>query len=151
MSKPPFGIPGECMPHMSEIQEELGDAIEAGGDSAAYAFLDRAVAEGRLQQVVYDHIVDWNRAKQAGNAYVITHARFVAAHLDDWTRDGLPLPDPEDYDLSVFGKNVDLDNIVALDINLGPNLPVRVHRQGRNEPCACGSGRKYKVCHGRHP
>jgi preprotein translocase subunit SecA len=20
---------------------------------------------------------------------------------------------------------------------------------GRNEPCPCGSGRKYKVCHGR--
>lgn len=24
-------------------------------------------------------------------------------------------------------------------------------RQKRNEPCACGSGKKYKVCHGSKP
>lgn len=23
------------------------------------------------------------------------------------------------------------------------------NEQGRNEPCACGSGKKYKKCHGR--
>ncbi len=27
--------------------------------------------------------------------------------------------------------------------------PVRARRVGRNEPCPCGSGRKYKHCHGR--
>jgi uncharacterized protein YecA (UPF0149 family) len=28
--------------------------------------------------------------------------------------------------------------------------PVRVEKTpGRNEPCFCGSGKKYKVCHGR--
>ncbi|MBL0128962.1 MAG: preprotein translocase subunit SecA [Flavobacteriales bacterium] len=31
-----------------------------------------------------------------------------------------------------------------------PVAPVRVEKeQGRNEPCACGSGKKYKNCHGR--
>jgi preprotein translocase subunit SecA len=30
------------------------------------------------------------------------------------------------------------------------NTPVRVERTpGRNEPCYCGSGKKYKLCHGR--
>jgi preprotein translocase subunit SecA len=30
------------------------------------------------------------------------------------------------------------------------NVPVRVERvPGRNEPCYCGSGKKYKLCHGR--
>lgn len=28
------------------------------------------------------------------------------------------------------------------------NTPVRVMKIGRNEPCLCGSGRKYKVCCG---
>jgi preprotein translocase subunit SecA len=30
------------------------------------------------------------------------------------------------------------------------NTPVRVDKvPGRNEPCYCGSGKKYKLCHGR--
>ena len=28
--------------------------------------------------------------------------------------------------------------------------PVKVeHKTGRNEPCPCGSGKKYKNCHGK--
>jgi preprotein translocase subunit SecA len=31
-----------------------------------------------------------------------------------------------------------------------PQQPVRVEKTpGRNEPCWCGSGKKYKLCHGR--
>lgn len=33
---------------------------------------------------------------------------------------------------------------------LRPQMPVRVDRKvGRNEPCPCGSGKKFKHCHGR--
>lgn len=28
--------------------------------------------------------------------------------------------------------------------------PIRVKKIGRNEPCPCGSGKKYKKCHGRN-
>jgi len=32
----------------------------------------------------------------------------------------------------------------------GPKAPVRVEKQvGRNDPCPCGSGKKYKNCHGK--
>ena len=30
-----------------------------------------------------------------------------------------------------------------------PQLPRRVEKVGRNDPCPCGSGKKYKRCHGR--
>ena len=33
--------------------------------------------------------------------------------------------------------------------NKKPNQPITVHKIGRNEPCPCGSGKKYKKCHGR--
>lgn len=137
------------MAHMFDVQEDLWDAIDAGGDSAAYAFLERAVADGRLPQVVYEHILAWNHFKQTEPVYVLAHALYVNEHLSDWARDGLPEPDPEHYDMGPFGS-LELDITSNLDINLGPGAPVRVNRQGRNEPCACGSGRKYKVCHGRH-
>ncbi|HXK74078.1 MAG TPA: SEC-C metal-binding domain-containing protein, partial [Bacteroidales bacterium] len=30
------------------------------------------------------------------------------------------------------------------------SAPIRVEKKvGRNEPCPCGSGKKYKQCHGR--
>ena len=29
------------------------------------------------------------------------------------------------------------------------NKPIRKKKIGRNEPCPCGSGKKYKKCHGR--
>ncbi|HRQ10742.1 MAG TPA: SEC-C metal-binding domain-containing protein, partial [Trueperaceae bacterium] len=32
----------------------------------------------------------------------------------------------------------------------GPTSPIRVgEKVGRNDPCPCGSGKKYKHCHGR--
>ena len=31
-----------------------------------------------------------------------------------------------------------------------PNDPTTWGRVGRNEPCPCGSGKKYKHCHGRY-
>jgi preprotein translocase subunit SecA len=30
-----------------------------------------------------------------------------------------------------------------------PNDPATWHRTPRNAPCPCGSGKKYKACHGR--
>ena len=36
------------------------------------------------------------------------------------------------------------------DHDHGPSEPFRraEAKQGRNDPCACGSGKKYKKCHG---
>ncbi len=31
-----------------------------------------------------------------------------------------------------------------------PNDPATWGKVGRNEPCPCGSGKKYKHCHGRY-
>ncbi len=43
----------------------------------------------------------------------------------------------------------DLKPYIKLDEILG--LPVRVEKKvGRNDPCPCGSGKKYKQCHGRN-
>jgi hypothetical protein len=31
------------------------------------------------------------------------------------------------------------------------NTVVKPKKIGRNDPCPCGSGKKYKICHGRTP
>ena len=45
-------------------------------------------------------------------------------------------------------KPEDISDVERL---LHPTRPVAVEKTpGRNEPCPCGSGKKYKHCHGRN-
>jgi preprotein translocase subunit SecA len=38
----------------------------------------------------------------------------------------------------------------ARSVDPPPALPARKHSVGRNDPCPCGSGKKYKRCHGKN-
>jgi preprotein translocase subunit SecA len=40
------------------------------------------------------------------------------------------------------------ETISLADLGL-PQASAAIPRVGRNEPCPCGSGKKYKQCHGR--
>ena len=45
---------------------------------------------------------------------------------------------------------IDADQPQMLGPTEAAHEPVRVEKTpGRNEPCYCGSGKKYKLCHGR--
>jgi hypothetical protein len=49
-----------------------------------------------------------------------------------------------------YSKNVKRDGLTISGIKLTPVLPVPSGKKmGRNERCFCGSGRKFKHCHGR--
>lgn len=41
------------------------------------------------------------------------------------------------------------EDVSAVDQLLNPPEPVTVEKVGRNDPCPCGSGKKYKQCHGK--
>ena len=45
-----------------------------------------------------------------------------------------------DYDEALERANAD---------NQGAALRARRQKVGRNDPCPCGSGKKYKQCHGK--
>ena len=50
--------------------------------------------------------------------------------------------------LRAMGANVDYSSIDSF-ATIGPYSERRVVKVGRNDPCPCGSGKKYKRCHGR--
>ena len=50
--------------------------------------------------------------------------------------------------LKSMGANVDYSSIDSF-ATVGPYGERRVVKVGRNDPCPCGSGKKYKQCHGR--
>lgn len=54
---------------------------------------------------------------------------------------GLMLPDEDRDDLNLF-----LNSTTAAFVDLTPS---ELARTRRNDPCPCGSGRKFKHCHGR--
>ncbi|MDY6896150.1 MAG: SEC-C metal-binding domain-containing protein [Thermotogota bacterium] len=54
--------------------------------------------------------------------------------------------------ITTSDKNRHMARDIEVQINDSRNnlMPVAVPKVGRNVPCPCGSGKKYKQCHGRH-
>jgi preprotein translocase subunit SecA len=58
-------------------------------------------------------------------------------------------PIPGDEDRSIADQAARGFVASAVDTQIDPNDPASWGKVGRNEPCPCGSGKKYKHCHGR--
>ena len=43
-----------------------------------------------------------------------------------------------------------VQRIVEPEMNLQPIVKTEQEKTGRNEPCYCGSGKKFKACHGKN-
>src|SRR3977135_3972857 len=56
--------------------------------------------------------------------------------------------DPNTGEDELAFANVSL--VPATEANRDPKNPASWGKIGRNEDCPCGSGKKYKHCHGRH-
>ncbi len=51
--------------------------------------------------------------------------------------------------LQDMGLQVDFDAGMGKFVSIGPYGEKKIIKVGRNDPCPCGSGKKYKRCHGR--
>ncbi len=61
------------------------------------------------------------------------------------TGEALPLPSEEPAPPDLFRSS----NSPQRDIGSRPPLPAAPQKVGRNDPCYCGSGKKFKKCHGQ--
>ena len=68
-------------------------------------------------------------------------------HSRKWSNRGhTPRELTKNYNTSSSVPN----NVVSFtNKNVGKQEPIQVKKVGRNEPCPCGSGKKYKHCHGK--
>ncbi len=74
----------------------------------------------------------------------------VARRLDPQTLT-LPAKDVPKYSALEAKKSLLMVQVFMsrwLDVPRSAATPERIERVGRNEPCPCGSGKKYKKCHG---
>jgi hypothetical protein len=77
---------------------------------------------------------------------------YTSTELDDQTRrdafyQNLCEGNSDGYWLLVNKKCVDVFRDVVKELGLACTVPTRSGKIGANEPCPCGSGKKYKKCH----
>ena len=116
----------------------------AAGFATAYdafpALADRVDADDDLAGAVTGILRHLSPGPEATEEEREEHAR-EQAELDR----EFPLADLDDAIDSVIASVLDIAEITR------PNRPIQrvTPKVGRNDPCPCGSGRKYKQCHGR--
>jgi len=80
------------------------------------------------------------RARLLDESVLQSRYRVAAAQHADATNQG-------------FSAEVARDREAAMQAQGGERKPEPIRREtpkvGRNQPCPCGSGKKYKQCHGR--
>lgn len=73
---------------------------------------------------------------------IITRGDFSISNKNGKTTVSFCIPSVHDIDFVEEGKKLN-------EANEKVNLAKRTKKIGRNEPCPCGSGKKYKNCHGK--
>jgi hypothetical protein len=98
---------------------------------------------GELKNVV----PDWWTSKGADNG-----EKGDGAYEDEFSSldlDGLFPDDDEDEDDNKLYIDDEEESLIP-PVNAAGFGPVHVEHIGRNDPCPCGSGKKYKHCHGKN-
>ena len=94
---------------------------------------------GNLRQAVTQQLMRVELVRQAADAPPPEAPEMFGHHIDGTTGE-------DDFGEGSVAVLTDSRVVAAEDRN--PNDPSTWGRIGRNEPCPCGSGKKYKHCHG---
>ncbi|MGI9354276.1 MAG: preprotein translocase subunit SecA, partial [Rhizobiaceae bacterium] len=99
---------------------------------------------GNLRQAVTAQMMRVEVVQQAAEDDM-SLPEMEAHHLNPLTGDD----DFEDYEKGSYGQAIVTPSRAAAAEGRDPDDPTTWGRVGRNEPCPCGSGKKYKHCHGK--
>ena len=99
---------------------------------------------GNLRQAVTAQMMRVELVQQAAQEEY-EPLEMHASHVDPLTgKDEM-----EDYDGAEYGKAIVTPSRAQAAAGRDPKDPTTWGRVGRNEPCPCGTGLKYKHCHGK--
>lgn len=123
----------------------LTKTLHAGGESIANVYL---VTIALPNGVGIKGVRVTECAEQAGSfgiiigMDIITRGDFSISNKNGKTTVSFCIPSVHDIDFVEEGKKLN-------EANEKVNLAKRAKKIGRNDPCPCGSGKKYKNCHGK--
>ena len=160
---------------MLTLSVNLKKAYESEGKEIARA-LSKTITLYQIDEHWKEHLRDMDDLKQSvQNAtyeqkdpllvYKFESFNLFSQMLDDLNKDVLsfllrafiPLRDASQAQAPVQQRRTDMSNMQTSRTDLVTNsgepkskMPVHVDKTvGRNDPCPCGSGKKYKNCHGK--
>lgn len=114
-----------------------------------------------LQQ--HDHPIDWAKVNDKGSAAaLVLKASNLIGLIAEASADGtyhwaktfavhIPIEQSEEnaHIYEDAARMAQSHRSVSLRQPQGLPLPLKTNKTGRNDPCPCGSGAKFKKCHGR--
>jgi len=134
----------------SETAEELMRARYSAFVTGAIDFIVASTHSRTRKEIDLDYTRDWSQnstwhgleifeTKQVDDnkAFVSFEARY--------TKDG---KEQHHRERSLFEREAGHWRFVTGDELKNPTVRYETPRPGRNDPCPCGSGKKYKKCHG---
>ena len=161
---------------MLTLSVNLKKAYESEGKEIARA-LSKTITLYQIDEKWKEHLRDMDDLKQSvQNAtyeqkdplliYKFESFNLFSKMLEELNQDVLsfllrafiPLRDASEAKAPVQQRKPDMSNMQTSRTDLvtnggeaKSNMPVHVEKQvGRNDPCPCGSGKKFKNCHGRN-
>jgi hypothetical protein len=143
-----------------EAKEEqlLGEAMTLGRDfaivrtsdlpeSSRYRFTERSqVPDDLVLPALFDATYDANNGERAGDLMLISMTAVARASATDFYFPAAVLHALGPPDLEQVGASLVQMRRTLFGVSKTVRLP---EKPGRNDPCPCGSGKKYKKCHGR--
>ena len=142
-----------------DLQQMLGEERVLFYPSAyrrAAKYGQRDAANEILRTEVLGRLAQWGRAGQErASLYVVSFPQALCERVaaPEQVQEAAPEPEPEQQHYTTNHDAAQQEAQRAAtqrDTREQPRQPmVKDKLPGRNDPCPCGSGRKFKDCHGR--
>ena len=149
----------EIMRHISNLIETTDDITFASliaddlaefQDKSVLPILKKAFQEGKIINFIIDKkevesIINGNTTCEIERYTVDPLVHFSRENIEDLYLEFYPAEEKdEDFESESLLNEEDEEEIYSDAIK--PEQPVREYKVGRNAPCPCGSGKKYKKC-----
>lgn len=134
----------------SETAEELMRARYSAFVTGAIDFIVSSTHSRTRKEIDLPFIREWSetstwRGLEISETKVVNENKAFVSFEARFTQKG---EDLEHREKSLFEREEGLWRFVTGDELKNPTVRYETPRPGRNDPCPCGSGKKYKKCHG---
>ena len=136
----------------SQTAEALMRARYSAFVTAAIDFIVTSTHSHTRNEIDLSYIREWSetstwRGLQIIETKVVNDDKAYVSFEAQYTQRG---EDQNHREKSLFEREDGHWRFVTGDELKNPTVRYEAPRPGRNDPCPCGSGKKYKKCHGSH-
>ena len=134
----------------SETAEELMRARYSAFVTGAIDFIVNSTHSRTQKEIDLDFIRDWSQTSEWHGLQIfetkqVNDDKAFVSFEAQYTQNG---EDQRHREKSLFEREEGQWRFVTGDELKNPTVRYEAPKPGRNDPCPCGSGKKYKKCHG---